>query len=54
MLAPIGIMQQMEREISKFLWQGGKANTKKFHLINWTIVRSPNKNGGLILNIPYL
>jgi len=29
------------------LWQGGKANTKKFHLVNWNTVRSPHERGGL-------
>jgi len=29
------------------LWQGGKSNFKKFHLVNWDTVTLPTKNGGL-------
>lgn len=32
---------------SQFLWKGGKGNERKFHLINWTIVRPPTDSGGL-------
>jgi hypothetical protein len=29
------------------LWQGGKSNTGKFHLIIWKTVRAPKERGGL-------
>jgi hypothetical protein len=54
MLAPMGIMQQVARDIQKFLWQGGKTNTKKFHLVNWNTVRSLKDNGGLGIKDPML
>jgi ERCC4-type nuclease len=34
MLALVGIMHQIAQEIKKFLWKGGKSNTKKFHMVN--------------------
>ena len=40
-------MQEITKEIRKFLWQGGKSNgSKQFHLVNWDIVCSPKKCGG--------
>ena len=45
-LAPNQIIQEINREIHKFLCQGGKAtNTKKIHLIDWDMVCSPTKCG---------
>jgi len=44
--------------IQKFLWQGGKGNDKKFHLINWNLVKEPKNMGGLeikdleLMNLP--
>jgi hypothetical protein len=32
----------------------GKTNSKKFHLIDWSIVRSPKDNGGLGIKHPSL
>ena len=33
--------------LRNFLWQGGKGNQKKFHLVNWDIVKKPLLDGGL-------
>jgi hypothetical protein len=38
----------------KFLWEGGKTNKKKFHMINWRIVRAPKMHGGLGVKDPTL
>jgi hypothetical protein len=54
LLAPIGVQQQIEKEIQKFLWQGGKSNNKRFHLISWSIVRAPKMHGGLGILDPRL
>jgi hypothetical protein len=43
LLAPVGIKKAMAQEIRKFLWQGGKSNSKKFHMVNWNIVCSPKE-----------
>ena len=37
----------MERGIRKIFWEGGKTNTKKFHLINWKMARDPKDRGGI-------
>jgi hypothetical protein len=47
LLAPIGVKQQLAQELRRFLWQGGKSNSKRFHLVNWSIVRVPKSHGGL-------
>jgi len=53
MLASMSIMLHVEREVQKFLWQGGwgccgggrgGGNSLKFHLINWKIVVSLKDN----------
>ena len=36
-------------QLTKFLWQGGKRNGKKFHLVNWHIVKLPKDQGGLAI-----
>ena len=46
-LAPKSIIQDIEKEIKRFLWQGGEPNgTKKFHLINWETVCMTKCSGG--------
>ena len=46
-------MQDITKEIRKFLWQGGKSNgSKKFHLVNWDIVCSPKNCGGAGIRDP--
>jgi hypothetical protein len=52
LLAPKGAMKDMAQLICKFLWQGGKSNAKKFHLVNWNIVSSPKDSGGLGIRDP--
>ena len=41
------ITNNISMEIRKFLWKGGKVQTKKFHLIKWEVVKAPKINGGL-------
>jgi len=40
-------MNQIGKEIQKFLWKGGKTNSKKFHLINLNNARNLKEYGGL-------
>jgi hypothetical protein len=54
LLALVGIKQQIVQEIRRFLWQGGKTNSKRFHLVNWSIVRAPKAHGGLGIKDPTL
>jgi hypothetical protein len=46
---PKSIMNQMARGIRKYLWEGGKTNNKKLHLINWKMVRASNYRGELTI-----
>jgi hypothetical protein len=46
-LAPMGIKKSLAQAIQKFLWKGGKSNTKRLHLENWNLVRSPKDHEGL-------
>jgi hypothetical protein len=52
LLAPKGVLKDMAQLIRKFLWQGGKSNSKKFHLVNWDTVSTPKKSGGLGIRDP--
>lgn len=44
----------MAHEIRRFLWHGGKTNSKKLHLMKWKIVRLPVTLGGLGIKDPIL
>ena len=37
-LAPRNVIISICKELRKFLWQGGKVQTKKFHLVKWETV----------------
>jgi hypothetical protein len=52
LLSPKGILKDMAQLIRKFLWQGGKSNSKKFPVVNWDIVFLPKKSGGLGIRDP--
>jgi hypothetical protein len=54
MLTPVGVMQQIGRAIRKFLWQGGKSKSKKYHLINWSTIRAPSEQGGIDIKDPQI
>ena len=38
----------------KFLWRWGKWNQKKFHLVNWNMVRRSKNEGGMQIRDPHL
>jgi hypothetical protein len=53
-LAPRSVTEQIAKLIRDFLWQGGKGNEKKIHLVNWEIVKKSKADGGLQIRDPAL
>ena len=51
-LAPKNVINNISKEIKKFLWQGGKVQRKKFHLVKWDTVKKPKCRGGLGIRDP--
>lgn len=47
MLAPKAIIDQIKRLMGEFLWNGGRGNNKRIHLVNWEMVKRPLVEGGL-------
>ena len=40
-------MKDLDREIRRFMWQGGKIDSiTKFHLVNWETAYKPKIHGG--------
>lgn len=54
LLAPKHVMEQTSSLLRDFLWQGGKGNEKKNHLVNWDLVKRPITEGGLQIRDPSL
>jgi hypothetical protein len=42
-----GVLQQVSHIIRQFLWKGDKTNSKKFHLVNWSMVKETQEHGGI-------
>ena len=47
LLAPVSILKKMEALLKKFLWEGGKGNLHRIHLISWNKLKMPYKEGGM-------
>ena len=47
LLAPVSVIQKIESLLRKFIWEGGKGNEKKLHLISWEKIQKPRDEGGL-------
>lgn len=54
LLAHTNVKLSIPQELRHFLWEGGRSNTKRFHLVNWNIIRAPKANGGLGIKNPVL
>eukprot|EP00253_Pinus_taeda_P016670 PITA_16670 len=54
LLAPRNVMEQISSFLRNFLWQGGRGNDKKLHLVNWDTVKKPINEGGLQIREPSL
>ena len=50
----MAIMEQVSKLFRDFLWQGGKGNHMKFHLVRWDIVKRPMLEGRLNIRDPGL
>ena len=48
------ILAQISKLLRDFLWEGGKGNQKKLHLVNWDILKRPIVKGGLQIRDPEL
>jgi hypothetical protein len=49
LLAPKLVLERIASKIRTFLREGGKNETKKFHLIICSIIHSPKYQGGLFI-----
>lgn len=47
LLAPQNVKNSISILLRCFIWEGGKTEKKKYHLIKWDIVKHPNESGGL-------
>ena len=47
MLAPKGIVQEIDKLLKKFLWEGGRNDGRKMHLVSWNKIKAPKWEGGL-------
>ena len=47
LLAPSSVISKIESIFKKFLWEGGKGNLKKLHLVSWEKIQKPYSEGGL-------
>eukprot|EP00253_Pinus_taeda_P035869 PITA_35869 len=54
MLAPKQISDQISSLMRNFLWNGGRGNDNRFHLINWETTKRPMEEGGLQIRDPLL
>ena len=46
-LAPGSTIQKIEGLLKKFIWEGGKGNEKKLHLVSWDKIKKARDEGGL-------
>eukprot|EP00253_Pinus_taeda_P007428 PITA_07428 len=49
LLAPKTFLSKLDSLLRRFLWEGGKNNEKRLHLVIWDTVKKPTLEGGLHL-----
>eukprot|EP00253_Pinus_taeda_P008792 PITA_08792 len=54
LFAPRNITEQISKLLRDFLWQGGKGNANKIHLVKWDVVKKTQADGGLQIRDPTL
>lgn len=47
LLAPGSVICKIESLLKKFIWEGGKGNERKLHLVSWGKIQKPRSEGGL-------
>ena len=47
LLTPCSVLSKIESLFRKFIWEGGKGNEKKIHLVSWEKIQKPRDEGGL-------
>jgi len=47
LLTPGSVIRKIEGLLRKFIWEGGKGNEKKLHLVRWDKIQKPRDEGGL-------
>eukprot|EP00253_Pinus_taeda_P014894 PITA_14894 len=47
LLAPKTFLSKMDGMLRRFLWEGGKNNERRLHLVNWDTIKRPFLEGGL-------
>ena len=47
LLAPCSVVNKIEGLLKKFIWEGGKGNNKKIHLVSWEKIKKPRNEGSL-------
>jgi hypothetical protein len=47
LLAPKTTTNKIEELLRRFLWEGGRNNEKKLHLVSWDKIKKPKLEGGL-------
>eukprot|EP00253_Pinus_taeda_P009858 PITA_09858 len=47
LLAPKTFLSKMDGMLRRFLWEGGKNNERRLHLVNWDTIKRPYIEGGL-------
>eukprot|EP00253_Pinus_taeda_P017122 PITA_17122 len=53
LLSPRQTTNQISCLMRNFLWNGGKGNSNRFHLVNWEMVKRPIAEGGLQIRDPH-
>ena len=47
MLAPKSFISKVDALLRIFLWEGGKSNKRRLHLVSWDKIKKPILEGGL-------
>ena len=54
LLDPKSILSHISKILMDFLWEGGKGNQNKMHLVSWDILKRSTSEGGLQIHDPEL